>query len=68
MTNKQNVRREPLWTPAFTALFFMNMLTCAGFYMTSPTLPKYAVSVGMSLAMAGVLTGIFSIVAILSGQ
>ncbi len=64
VTNKQNVRREPLWTPAFTALFFMNMLTCAGFYMTSPTLPKYAVSVGMSLAMAGVLTGIFSIVAI----
>ncbi len=32
--------------------------------MTMPTLPRYAVEVGMSLSAAGFLTGIFSIVAI----
>jgi len=57
-------RDERLFTPRFVCLFIIHMLSSAGFYMTMPTLPKYAVSIGMTLTEAGVLTGIFSIAAI----
>ena len=53
-----------LWSPAFCMLFILNIMTSVAFYMTMPTLPRYAVSIGMSLALSGILTGIFSIVAI----
>lgn len=57
---------ERLFSPRFVSLFLIHMLLSAGFYMTMPTLPKYAVSIGMTLTEAGVLTGIFSIAAIFS--
>ncbi len=44
----------------------MNTLTSVGFYMTMPTLPKYALERGLSLTEAGVLTGVFSVVAIVA--
>ena len=62
---KPDARRgERLFTPRFISLFLIHMLSSAGFYMTMPTLPRYAVQCGMTLTEAGVLTGIFSIAAL----
>lgn len=64
MPQKHAKPTAALWSPLFIALFLLNTLTSAGFYMTMPTLPKYALRVGMTLAQAGLLTGVFSVVAI----
>ena len=61
---KENSKRENLWTSSFLLLFGYSLFSNVGFFMTMPTLPRYAVGVGMSLSAAGFLTGIFSIVAI----
>lgn len=55
---------HPLWSPSFISIFLMSMLVSISLYMTMPTIPRYAVATGMTLAQAGVLTGFFSIVAI----
>lgn len=59
-------QRQRLFTSQFICLFLIHTISSAGFYMTMPTLPKYAVQIGMTLTEAGVLTGIFSIAAIFS--
>jgi len=53
-----------LWTLPFVTLFLLNTFISTGFYMTMPTLPQYAVSLGMTLSLAGTLTAVFSVVAI----
>ena len=62
----RNSGKETLFSWQFVFLLIINTLASAGFYMTMPTLPKYAVACGMSLTGAGILTGIFSIVAIVA--
>lgn len=63
---ERNTRHSPLWTRSFLLLFVYSFLSNAGFFMTMPVLPRYAVELGMSLAETGILTGIFSIVAIVA--
>ncbi|MDR0929917.1 MAG: MFS transporter [Oscillospiraceae bacterium] len=55
---------DHLFSLPFLLLLAVNTVASAGFYMTMPTLPKYAVFSGMSLTEAGVLTGLFSSAAI----
>lgn len=65
MTDRKTPRQRPsIWTPSFILLFIYSFLSNSGFFMTMPVLPRYAVETGMTLSQAGVLTGIFSIVAI----
>lgn len=61
---KEILKRESLWTSSFILLFIYSLFSNVGFFMTMPTLPRYAVGIGMSLSAAGFLTGIFSIMAI----
>lgn len=60
---KQSVK---LWTPTFVLLIFLGTLTSIGFNMVSPTLTKYAVGLGASLELAGFLSGMFSITALIA--
>ena len=44
----------------------MGALTSTGFYMVNPCIAKYAVSTGATVAVAGVITGLFSITALVA--
>lgn len=55
---------KKLWSFNYVYLILLNTLSSIGFYMTMPTLPSFAVSIGATLALAGVLSGIFSITAL----
>lgn len=61
---EENYKKENLWTLSFLLLFCYSLFSNVGFFMTMPTLPRYAVENGMTLSAAGFLTGIFSIMAI----
>ena len=61
---KENTQPR-LFSPVFILLIVLNTVTSAGFYMTMPTLPKYALSVGLTLTLAGTLSGVFSISSII---
>ncbi|MGI6333158.1 MAG: MFS transporter [Saccharofermentanales bacterium] len=54
-----------LWSPSFIVLLLSGTMTSIGFNIVSPTLAKYAVGLGASLATAGILTGLFSITALI---
>ena len=49
----------------FLFLCFMNFLINIVFNMTSPIIPRYAISLGASATISGVLAGIFSITALI---
>ena len=57
-------KQEKLWTPQFILLIMMGAMSSIGFYMVNPSMAKYAVSLGASVATAGVITGMFSITAL----
>lgn len=57
--------RAQIWSLGFLLVIAINTITSTGFYMTMPTLPKYALQSGMTLAEVGLLTGTFSIACII---
>lgn len=62
---KQNLGKpDALWTRPFIMMLVLNSLSATCFFMIAPVLTKYAVSIGMTLTSAGVLAGLFSIVAL----
>lgn len=63
---KKEEKNTWLFTGPFLCLFCVITISSAGFYMTMPTLPKYAVDCGMPLTRVGFLTGIFSVAAMVA--
>lgn len=55
---------KTIWNRNYILLLLCNTISNVAFHMVTPILPKYAVSVGISLTMAGVLSGAFSITAL----
>lgn len=62
--NRQD--KQPLWSRNYLLLIVMGALTSTGFYMVNPCIAKYAVSTGATVAAAGVITGLFSITALVA--
>lgn len=56
--------KEKLWTKNFIALVMSNALLFGGFHILLPTLPIYAVSLGITGSDLGIITGIFGFSAI----
>ena len=54
-----------LWNFAFAYVLMIGVFNSIGFGMVQPLIPGYAVSLGATLAFAGVFTGIFSITALI---
>ena len=54
------VKQERLWRPEFIFLLAINVINFSGFGMITPQIPRFAVSLGATLAAAGVLVSIFS--------
>lgn len=64
MTKRPAYRKEPLWTMPYLLLIAMGTVTSTCFYMVNPTITKYAIGLGASVAAAGVISGLFSITAL----
>lgn len=62
--NQKN--RERLWNSQYIFLLFLGTLTATSFSMVTPTISKYATQLGASLAIAGVISGLFSITALVA--
>ena len=60
------VQKETLWSRDYILLIVMGALTSTGFYMVNPCIAKYAVFTGATVAVAGVITGLFSITALVA--
>ena len=52
--------KEKLWRPEFIFLLVINVINFTGFGIITPQIPRFAVSLGATLAMAGILVSIFS--------
>ena len=52
---------EKLWNLHYILILIVNVLSAFSFYMVATILSKYLVGIGTSLAMAGFITGLFSI-------
>ena len=59
----QNMITEPkkLWNRQYILVLLLNILNAFSFYMVVTILSKYLVSIGISIATAGVIVGLFSI-------
>lgn len=57
--------KEKLWNLQFISLFIVNTLNSFGFYMIMSILSKYLTGTGISLSMAGVVVGMFSITSLI---
>ncbi len=55
---------QKLWNFSYIYLLCLSAITALAFNMITPTLPKYTVSLGASLPVAGFISGIFSITAL----
>ncbi|SMC16637.1 Predicted arabinose efflux permease, MFS family [Clostridium acidisoli DSM 12555] len=64
LKSKNNMK---LWNINFISLLGINVLTFMAFYLVYPILSKYAINLGASLSMAGVIVGLFSITALIIG-
>ena len=56
--------KNPLWTPAFILLLFIGTFTSISFNMINPIISKYAIQLGSTLSLAGIVAGLFSITAL----
>jgi len=52
--------KERLWRPEFIFLLVINVINFTGFGIITPQIPRFAVSLGATLAAAGILVSIFS--------
>jgi MFS family permease len=62
MSKKNNV--NALWNKSYIFLFMISILTSMGFNMVYVMISNYAMEINNSLAIAGVIAGIFSIAAL----
>ena len=65
------IQRSPngkgkLWSGEYIFLLGINLLLAISFYMIAPVLPKYAIQLGASLSLAGIIAGLFSITALVA--
>ncbi|EPR10543.1 MFS transporter [Ruminiclostridium papyrosolvens] len=58
------VKSEKLWTVPYITLISLGTFVGISFYMVMPLLTKYAIKLGSSLPIAGVIVGMFSFVAL----
>ena len=65
MSEKEQTAEDgKLWNASFIYLLILSALTSSSFQMVTPVLAKYVVSLGGSLALGGVVVGIFAITAL----
>jgi MFS family permease len=57
-------KRETLWNFNYIYLLILSALTSTAFQMISPVVSKFAVTLGAGLTIAGAITGVFSITAL----
>lgn len=55
---------EKLWNSSYILMLIINALIFVGFTMMTPVLPKYAISLGATMSIAGLIAGIFAITSI----
>lgn len=58
---QQNMNKTHLFSRAYLALFAINMIVSASFYMVSTTMSLYVTGLGHSLAVAGTVVGSLSV-------
>ncbi len=61
---EQSEEEEKLWNFSFILMLMINSLIFIGFTMMTPILPKYAISLGAAMSIAGLVAGIFAITSI----
>lgn len=61
---EQSEGEEKLWNFSFILMLMINSLIFIGFTMMTPILPKYAISLGAAMSIAGLVAGIFAITSI----
>lgn len=57
-------KKDRLWTAPYITLVSLGAFISMSFYMVMPLLAKYAVQMGASIPAAGVVVGMFSIIAL----
>jgi predicted MFS family arabinose efflux permease len=55
-----------LWNRSYILMLALNTLTATGFSMINPLLAAYAVKIGATLALAGLVAGIFAVMALIA--
>ncbi len=63
---KANLDPERLWNRSYILILILNSTTFSGFMMVNPFLAKHASQLGASLTVAGLLAGIFAIMALVA--
>ncbi|QXE20658.1 MFS transporter [Clostridium sp. 001] len=58
-------KTENLWNFSFILMLIINALVFIGFTMMTPILPKYTISLGATMSIAGLVAGIFAITSII---
>ncbi len=58
-------KQEKLWNPSFLMLMGLGVLIAVSFYMVAPILTSHLVELGATVDLAGVIVGMFSIVALI---
>ncbi|WP_242835583.1 MFS transporter [Ruminiclostridium josui] len=64
INNKSEKNISVLWSRAFIFLIAVSLITATGFNMVYTVISKYSMDIQNSLAMAGVISGIFSVAAL----
>ncbi|CQR72196.1 hypothetical protein SOV_10370 [Sporomusa ovata DSM 2662] len=68
MNKKREIRdNEKLWNRDYINLLIINIFNALGFFLVSPILANYALSLGASLSVAGIIMGLFAITALFIG-
>lgn len=63
---RNNMKRSSIWNRNYTIVFLVNILTAFSFHILTPTIPKYVVSIGSTLEVAGFTATAFTITAIVT--
>lgn len=58
---EQAEKEEKLWNFSFIIMLIINSLIFIGFTMMTPILPKYTISLGATMSVAGLVAGVFAI-------
>jgi len=58
--------KNSIWNRNYTLVFIVNILTAFSFHILTPTIPKYVVSTGSGLELAGFTATAFTITAIIT--
>lgn len=66
ISQPMDAHKEKLWNGQFILLLLLGTMTSVSFFMINPIISKYATLIGASLAVAGVISGLFSITALVA--